>query len=84
MAGSLEARYALTPSWELTLFLDTGTVQQALPGDDEGDDEWQWTAGLGLRYITPIGPIGLLYGHKLDSRPGESVGQFHFSIGYTF
>lgn len=84
MAGSIEARYALTQSWELTLFVDTGTVRQALSSDDDGKEQWQWTSGLGLRYITPIGPIGLLYGHKLDPRPGESDGQFHFSIGYTF
>ncbi|MFW5874599.1 MAG: BamA/TamA family outer membrane protein [bacterium] len=40
--------------------------------------------GLALRYITPIGPIGGMYGWKLDPRPGESSGAFHFSIGYTF
>ena len=84
LAGSIEARYGLTGNWELTVFLDTGTVQEALSGDDDSDDKWQWTTGLGLRYITPIGPIGLLYGHKLDPRPGESDGQLHFSIGYTF
>jgi outer membrane protein insertion porin family len=83
MAGSIEARYALPKNWEVTLFVDTGAVQRALSGDD-GEEYWQWTAGLGLRYITPIGPIGLLYGHKLNPRPGESDGQFHFSIGYTF
>jgi outer membrane protein insertion porin family len=84
LAGSVEGRYAVTPNWELTVFLDTGAIQKALPGDDHGDDEWQWTTGMGLRYITPIGPIGLLYGHKLDPRPQEGNGQFHFSIGYTF
>lgn len=84
LAGSLEARYALTQRWELTLFVDTGTVQKAPSGDGNGDDQWRWATGLGLRYITPIGPIGLLYGHKIDPRPGESRGQVHFSMGYTF
>jgi outer membrane protein insertion porin family len=82
LAGSVEARYLLTGNWELTLFVDAGSVQQA--EDDQGDDDWRWSAGLGLRYLTPIGPIGLLYGRKLNSRPGESPGQFHISIGYTF
>jgi len=40
--------------------------------------------GLGLRYITPIGPMGLLYGHKLNRKDGESAGRVHFSIMYTF
>lgn len=84
LAGSIEARYALTRKWELTLFVDTGSVQKAPSGDENGDDQWRWATGLGLRYITPIGPIGLLYGHKIDPRPGESRGQLHFSMGYTF
>jgi len=82
LAGSVEARYELTGNWELTLFVDAGSVQQA--EDDQGDDDWRWSAGIGLRYLTPIGPIGLLYGQKLNSRPGESPGQIHISIGYTF
>jgi outer membrane protein insertion porin family len=40
--------------------------------------------GLGLRYITPIGPIGFLYGFKLDPKDGESAGRLHFAMGYTF
>ncbi|MGC9324793.1 MAG: BamA/TamA family outer membrane protein, partial [Desulfomonilia bacterium] len=42
------------------------------------------SVGAGLRYITPIGPIGILYGHKLERNPSESPGRFHFSVGYTF
>ena len=82
LAGSVEARYILTGNWELTIFVDAGSVQKA--PDNQGDDSWRWSTGLGLRYITPIGPVGLLYGHKLNPRPGESSGQFHVSIGYTF
>ncbi len=84
MMGSIEARYELGRNWELALFVDTGSVQQPLSGSDQEDDQWQWSGGLGLRYITPIGPIGLLYGYKLAPRPNESNGQLHFSIGYTF
>jgi outer membrane protein insertion porin family len=42
------------------------------------------SVGIGLRYVTPIGPMGLLYGYKLNRKEGESPGKFHFSIGYTF
>jgi outer membrane protein insertion porin family len=62
--------------------VDAGSVQKAT--EDQGDDSWRWSTGLGMRYITPIGPIGLLYGFKLNPRPGESLGQLHISIGYTF
>ena len=81
--GSIEARYELGKNMELNLFVDCGTVQEA-DADAGGDDDYRWTTGLGLRYLTPVGPIGILYGHKLDSREDESSGQFHFSIGYTF
>jgi outer membrane protein insertion porin family len=82
LAGNLEGRYDLTDNWELALFVDAGSVQKA--PDNQGDDSWRYSAGLGLRYLTPIGPIGLLYGRKLNPRRGESNGQFHISIGYTF
>jgi outer membrane protein insertion porin family len=82
LAGNVEARYEVTDGWELTLFVDTGSVQKAI--DAQGDDSWRWSTGLGVRYITPIGPIGLLYGIKLNPRHGESIGQLHISIGYTF
>lgn len=42
------------------------------------------SAGLGLRYLTPVGPISLEYGFKLDRRNGESIGAFHFTIGNIF
>ena len=41
-------------------------------------------AGLGLRYLTPVGPLRIEYGLKLDRQPGESLGEFSFSIGYPF
>lgn len=40
--------------------------------------------GPGLRYMTPVGPISLDYGFKLDRRSGESIGEVHFSISGTF
>lgn len=82
LSTSLEARYDLGGNFELALFLDGGSLQVA--PSDEGEDDWRWSMGLGLRYITPIGPIGLLYGYKLEPFPGEDSGQLHFSIGYTF
>lgn len=82
LSASLEARYDIGYHFELAAFIDAGRLQ--LTFDDAQADEWRWTTGLGLRYQTPIGPIGLLYGHKIDPRPGESRGQFHFTIGYTF
>ena len=82
LAGSLEARIDLGANWELTTFFDIGSVRDAQV--EEGSDDFRTSVGAGLRYITPIGPMGLLYGHKLDRRDGESAGRWHLSIGYSF
>ncbi|MFY9940531.1 MAG: POTRA domain-containing protein [Desulfobacterales bacterium] len=82
LSGSLEARIDLGLDFELTLFYDIGRLSDSVGA--VGDYDWRDSVGAGLRYITPIGPIGILYGHKLDRRSGESAGQFHFAIGYSF
>jgi outer membrane protein insertion porin family len=82
MAGSVEARIDLGHNVELAAFYDTGSVRNTFT--EAGSDAFQDSVGLGLRYVTAVGPIGLLYGIKLDRRKEEELGQFHFSIGYTF
>lgn len=82
LLASLEARLDIGYDFELTLFVDTGSLREAEVA--AGGDDFRWSTGLGLQYLTPIGPIGLFYGHKLDHREGESAGQFHLSIGYAF
>ncbi|MDL2321979.1 outer membrane protein assembly factor, partial [Desulfosarcina sp. OttesenSCG-928-B08] len=82
MAGSLELRFDLGMNLELATFYDIGSVRDAIV--DEGSDDFKSTVGLGLRYITAIGPIGIVYGHKLDREDDESAGRWHFSIGYSF
>ncbi|MDJ0781058.1 MAG: BamA/TamA family outer membrane protein [Desulfosarcinaceae bacterium] len=78
---SLEARIDLGRNFELTSFYDLGSLQDE---DNRSGDPIRSSVGLGLRYHTPIGPIGLLYGYKLSRESGEDPGRLHFSIGYTF
>jgi outer membrane protein insertion porin family len=80
--GNIETRVDLGPNFEFSLFYDIGSVRNAPV--NEGSDEFRSSAGVGLHYITPIGPIGAYYGHKLDRKPGESAGRFHFTIGFRF
>jgi outer membrane protein insertion porin family len=39
------------------------------------------TAGFGIRWYSPIGPLRLEYGYVLDRKENESAGRFEFSIG---
>ena len=82
VAGSVEARIDLGRNFELALFYDVGYVSDTY--GESVPDEYRSSVGLGLRYITPIGPIGFLYGVKLNPMEGESPGRLHFSVGYTF
>jgi outer membrane protein insertion porin family len=77
-----ELRVPLRSGFIGAVFADAGSVwfaRNTLSGFD-----LRKTSGLGLRYITPVGPIGLDYGWKLDPRAGESAGEWHFTIGAVF
>ena len=82
MSASIETRVDLGFNFELPLFFDIGRIQNSF---DITLDQFRSSAGLGLRWITPIGPVGLLYGFKLNGkRNKKDIGRFHFSLGYTF
>ena len=82
VVGSVEARIDLGHNFELATFYDVGRVTDTF--DEVGPDEFRSSVGVGLRYVTPIGPIGFLYGYKLDRQEDEDSGRLHFSVGYTF
>lgn len=80
--GSMEARVDLGHNFEFVAFVDAGKLFDL--SRPVLDDKVRTSAGPGLRYITPIGPIGVMYGFKLDRVGDEKLGRFHFTIGYTF
>jgi outer membrane protein insertion porin family len=64
------------------VFVDAGSVW--FSSDAANGFDLRKTSGLGLRYVTPVGPIGLDYAWKLDRREGETAAEWHFSIGAVF
>jgi outer membrane protein insertion porin family len=66
----------------MLLFADAGNVYPDAAAIDPADV--RYSVGLGLRYITPVGPIAADYGFALDRREGADFGQFYFSIGNAF
>ncbi|MEF9426387.1 MAG: BamA/TamA family outer membrane protein [Candidatus Mariimomonas ferrooxydans] len=65
----------------MVTFIDAGNVWKKI---SEVNSVLRYTAGLGLRYITPVGPVRLDYGHKLNRKGEESAGEIHFSFGHAF
>lgn len=80
--GGAELRYNLSRSFQVATFLDLGNVYPEIR--DIALGELRSSAGLGLRYRTPIGPIRLDWGYVLDREVGESASRFHLSIGHAF
>ena len=80
--GNVELRVPLKYGFLVAFFLDTGSVW--FENDPQYGFDLRESAGLGLRYITPIGPVALDYGWKLDRREGESPGEWNFTIGAVF
>jgi len=73
------------PLWKQlrgVLFYDLGNVF-AEPRDF-AVSELRNVLGLGIRFESPIGPLRIEYGRKLDREPGESRGELFFSIGAAF
>jgi translocation and assembly module TamA len=62
--GSLEARYSVTPSLRVAAFVDFGQVTR---GPLAPDDivHVLWAVGVGVRYLTSIGPIRLDIARRL-------------------
>lgn len=80
-----ELRFPLVFGFGGVVFVDGGGVYlQDFQEYPVSIHDFRRSTGLGLRYITPIGPLSLEYGFKLDRRSGESLGQVHFSIGNIF
>jgi len=76
-----EFRFSLGKGFGLVTFVDGGNVWRVAR---EVEPVLKYTAGAGLRYSTPVGPLRIDYGYKLKRQPGESVGEIHFSFGHAF
>lgn len=78
---NVELRFSPGKGFGLVTFVDGGNVWKRA---EEIRSNLKYTAGVGLRYGTPVGPIRVDYGHKLDKEEGESSGEVHFTFGHVF
>ncbi len=77
-----ELRIRLFSHFSWAFFFDMGSLTNDY--SSIGWDTIRESAGFGLRYATPVGPIRADYGIKLDRKAGESFGRFHLTFGYLF
>ena len=81
LMSNVELRAYVGRGFSLVGFVDGGNVWRRTA---DMDLTLRYTAGLGIRYRTPAGPIRIDYGYKLDREEDESAGEVHFSIGHAF
>ena len=77
-----EFRYPIWRGLRGLLFYDAGNVYRFL--DEFDPTDLRHVLGVGLRYLTPMGPLRLEYGRKLDREPGETKGELFFAFGTWF
>lgn len=72
-AASAEYQYSLTERWRLATFVDQGNAFNSL-----NFPTLKSAVGLGLRWVSPVGPLRLDLAHPLDDEGGVRL---HFSMG---
>jgi outer membrane protein insertion porin family len=82
LLGSAELRRDIGRALTLAAFFDLGNVYSLVSEISLSDV--RYTTGLGLRYRTPLGPVRLDWGVKLNPRPGESGYRFHLTVGNAY
>lgn len=78
---SAELSMPLTKSDKLrfTWFYDYGML-----GNDSFTEIQRSSTGFSFDWISPIGPIQLIFPHALDKKEGDKTTQFEFSLGKFF
>ncbi len=80
-ANSAEMSFPLIPSAKMRwgLFYDYGMI-----GQDTFNDIERSGAGALLEWISPMGPLQLIFSRALDNEPGDDTSSFEFSLGASF
>ena len=78
-------------AWRSLIFLDAGNVyttncysSQTNCSEDIDLSELRYSAGLGVSWLTPIGPLSMSLGMPLNDKDGDDTEVFQFALGQTF
>jgi len=79
LCGSVEIIFPLIRNAGMkgVVFYDTGNTWES--GYSLSD--LRQTAGVGIRWYSPIGPLRLEWGYVLDKKDDEDASRFEFTIG---
>ncbi|ARJ57355.1 outer membrane protein assembly factor BamA [Campylobacter cuniculorum] len=80
-ANSVELSFPLINRVKLrgSMFFDYGAI-----GRKNIDEIQRMSTGVGIEWITPIGPLQLIFAKPINDKPGDDTNVFEFSIGTRF
>lgn len=70
--GSLEYQYRVYGNWWVAAFTDAGDAWDNAP-------DWKTSAGLGIRWASPVGPVRFDVAHGFENENDEFM--IHFTLG---
>lgn len=82
LLNNIELRRSMTESIQSLLFCDIGGLY--LQEESISASALRIGTGVGVRYLSPLGPIGIDVGTPIDEREGEPSLRLHFRIGSMF
>ena len=87
ITGSMEALFPMPglkndKSFRLSTFIDAGNVYGNGGGFSLG--LLRYSAGVGLSWYSPMGPLTFSYAVPLHAQPGDNVERLQFQMGTTF
>ncbi|HET7097460.1 MAG TPA: outer membrane protein assembly factor BamA [Casimicrobiaceae bacterium] len=91
IVGNVELFYPIIKgdkSVRLSFFADAGQIYvngKELPEREQFDLQgFRYSAGLGLAWNSPVGPLKFSYGLPLNKKPLDKIQRFQFQIGTIF
>lgn len=69
-------------AWRFSTFLDAGNVFAET--NDFALDELRYSAGIGMRWLSPIGPLKASLAYPLNNEDGDEIQRFQFTFGTTY
>ena len=87
ITGSMEALFPMPglkndKSFRLSTFIDTGNVYGN--GDGFSLGALRYSAGVGLSWYSPMGPLTFSYAVPLHAQPFDNIERLQFQMGTTF
>ena len=85
IVGNAELFYPLLAGQQavrLSVFADAGQIYaEGLQPDFES---FRYSAGLGLAWNSPLGPLKFSYAYPVNEKPGDKIQRFQFQVGSVF